>query len=71
MSDKPTPEETAIWQRRLAGQANNRAWALAEALTRTAEEDEEMLQAAHAAMRGVLNATLRVIAVPTSGPSVG
>ncbi|MBL8351691.1 MAG: hypothetical protein JNL87_15445 [Burkholderiaceae bacterium] len=46
----PTPEETAAWQKRLAAQANNRAWALAEALTRTPEEDEEMLQAAHAAM---------------------
>ncbi len=50
MSDKPTPEETAAWQRRLASQANNRAWALADAPSRTPEEDEEMLQAAHAAM---------------------
>lgn len=50
MSDKPTPEETATWQRRLASQANNRAWALADAPSRTPEEDEEMLQAAHAAM---------------------
>ena len=50
MSDKPTPEETALWQRRLASQANNRAWTLSEAASRTPEEDEEMLQAAHAAM---------------------
>ena len=50
MSEKPTPEETALWQRRLASQANNRAWSLTESLSRTAEEDEEMLQAAHAAM---------------------
>jgi hypothetical protein len=50
MSDKPTPEETALWQRRLASQANNRAWTLSESLSRTVEEDEEMLQAAHAAM---------------------
>lgn len=50
MTDKPTPEETALWQRRLAGQANNRAWALSEQPTRTPEEDEEMLQAAHTAM---------------------
>ena len=49
MSQKPTAEETALWQRRLAGQANNRAWSLAEATSRTSEEDEEMLQAAHAA----------------------
>lgn len=50
MSDpKPTPEETAMWQRRLASQANNRAWQLAEQPSRTAAEDEEMLQAAHAA----------------------
>ena len=50
MSDKPTAEEIARWQKRLASQANNRAWALADATTRNAEEDEEMLQAAHAAM---------------------
>jgi len=45
-----TPEEVALWQRRLASQANNRAWSLAELLQRSPEEDEEMLQAAHAAM---------------------
>lgn len=50
MSERPTAEETALWQRRLASHANNRAWSLAESLSRTADEDEEMLQAAHAAM---------------------
>lgn len=50
MSDKPTPEETAAWQRRLAAQANNRAWTLAERPSRSAAEDQEMLHAAHAAM---------------------
>ena len=50
MSQKPTPEDVAIWQRRLAGQANNRAWSLAEEASRSAEQDEEMLGAAHAAM---------------------
>ncbi len=50
MSEKPTGEEIALWQRRLAAQANNRAWTLAEQPLRTADEDEEMLQAAHAAM---------------------
>ena len=50
MSEKPTPEDIALWQRRLAGQANNRAWSLSEQPSRTQEEDEEMLQAAHAAM---------------------
>jgi hypothetical protein len=50
MADKPTPEDVALWQRRLASQANNRAWTLAEILHRSPEEDEEMLQAAHAAM---------------------
>lgn len=50
MAEKPTAEETALWQRRLASQANNRAWTLAEALSRTPDEDDEMLQAAHAAM---------------------
>ena len=50
MNEKPTPEETALWQRRLASQANNRAWTLSELVSRTREEDEEMRQAAHAAM---------------------
>ncbi len=49
-TEKPTPEETSVWRRSLASQANNRAWALSETLSRTAEEDEEMLQAAHTAM---------------------
>ena len=50
MSEKPTPEELALWQRRLASQANNHAWSLSERSVRNAEEDEQMLQAAHAAM---------------------
>jgi hypothetical protein len=50
MSEPPTAEQTALWQRRLASQANNRAWTLSEAASRTPEEDEEMLQAANAAM---------------------
>ena len=50
MVDKPTPEDVARWQRRLASQANNRAWTLAEAIRRSPDEDEEMLHAAHAAM---------------------
>ncbi len=50
MAEKPTPEDIALWQRRLASQANNRAWTLAETPRRSSEEDEEMLQAAYAAM---------------------
>jgi hypothetical protein len=50
MTEKPSPEEVVRWQRRLAGQANNRAWSLSEQPVRTAAEDEEMLNAAHAAM---------------------
>ena len=50
MSETPSPEEGAAWQRRLASQANNRAWSLSESLNRSPDEDEEMLQAAHAAM---------------------
>jgi ATP/maltotriose-dependent transcriptional regulator MalT len=49
MTDAPAPEEVARWQRRLAAQANNRAWTLAEKPQRTAQENEEMLSAAHAA----------------------
>jgi len=50
MTDSSSPEEVALWQRRLASQANNRAWRLAELASRTPEEDEDMLQGAHAAM---------------------
>jgi len=50
MTDKPAPEDAVLWQKRLASQANNRAWTLAEMLHRSPEEDEEMLHAAHAAM---------------------
>ncbi len=50
MTEKPSPEEVVRWQRRLASQANNRAWSLSELLVRTAAEDEEMLNAAHGAM---------------------
>jgi hypothetical protein len=50
MSEKPSQDEVALWQRRLASQANNRAWALTEQQSRTPDEAEEMLQAAHAAM---------------------
>jgi len=45
-----TPEEVASWQRKFAAQANNRAWRLSESATRSQEEDEEMLQAAHTSM---------------------
>ena len=50
MSEKPSAEDVALWQRRLASQANNRAWSLAEQGSRSPLEDEEMLHAAHAAM---------------------
>lgn len=50
MTQKASPEDVAHWQRRLASQANNRAWTLAEMPRRSSEEDEEMLQAANAAM---------------------
>src|SRR4051812_21887068 len=46
----PSPDETAVWQQRLAAQANNRAWRLSESRSRSPAESEEMLHAAHAAM---------------------
>lgn len=46
----PSPDETALWQKRLAAQANNRAWRLSEAKSRSPAESQEMLHAAHAAM---------------------
>lgn len=50
MAENPSPDDVALWQRRLASEANNRAWTLAEMPRRSTDEDEEMLQAAHAAM---------------------
>ena len=50
MADRPSPEEISVWQKRLASQANNRAWDLSEKPRRSSDEDDEMLQAAHAAM---------------------
>jgi hypothetical protein len=46
----PSPEETTLWQKRLAAQANNRAWRLSESKSRSPAESQEMLHAAHAAM---------------------
>jgi hypothetical protein len=48
--ERPTPEDVALWQKRLASQANNQAWTLAEMPQRSPDEDEEMLHAAHAAI---------------------
>jgi hypothetical protein len=45
----PTADDAAAWHRRFAVECNNRAWRLAEAASRTAAEDLEMLDAAHAA----------------------
>lgn len=49
MPGQPTEEEVNLWRRRLGAGANNRAWTLAEKLSRTPAEDAEMLHAAHAA----------------------
>jgi hypothetical protein len=50
MAESPPSEEVALWQRRFAAEANNRAWRLSELPSRSSQEDEEMLQAAQAAM---------------------
>jgi hypothetical protein len=50
MTEQAPSEELIRWKRRLAAEANNRAWALSEHPARSASEDEEMLHAAHAAM---------------------
>jgi len=49
MTQETSPDEALLWRRRLAAAANNRAWDLAEAQERSAAEDAEMLDAAHAA----------------------
>jgi hypothetical protein len=48
MSDQPTPEEFAKWQRRFAAHCNNRAWELASQDERTMADGKEMLLAAYA-----------------------
>jgi len=50
MAETPADDERLLWQKRLAGQANNRAWTLAEQMERTSAEEQEMLHAAHAAI---------------------
>jgi hypothetical protein len=48
MSDANTSEDATAWHRRFAAAANNRAWDLSER-TRSAAEEQEMLDVAHAA----------------------
>jgi hypothetical protein len=50
MSSPLNPDDEAPWRRRLGSAANNRGWTLTEQLTRTPEEDQEMLNAAHASV---------------------
>ncbi len=47
MPQQSTDSELKDWQKRFAAMANNRAWELS-VLERTAEQDQEMLDAAHA-----------------------
>jgi len=49
MSDMTNDDEIRKWHRRFAADCNNRGWQLSEASTRSAAEDGEMLDAAHAA----------------------
>ena len=49
MADQPSDDEIRQWHRRFAAESNNRAWRLSEAATRSAADDDEMLNAAHAA----------------------
>jgi len=44
---QPTDSDLQDWHKRFAAQANNRAWELS-IIERTAEQDREMLDAAHA-----------------------
>lgn len=49
MPQETHQEESRVWRRRFAVVANNRAWDLSESLARSADQDAEMLDAAHAA----------------------
>lgn len=44
------PDDEAAWLRKLGSAANNRGWTLTEQLVRTPQEDQEMLNAAHASV---------------------
>ena len=48
MTSDLNPEDEPKWRRRLGSGASNRAWTLSEQLSRTRDEDAEMLNAAHA-----------------------
>lgn len=48
MTQSRSEGEFDVWRRKLASEANNRGWALAEKASRTSNEDAEMLHAAHA-----------------------
>ena len=49
METEPQQETIAVWQRWFAVECNNRAWKLTTEPQRSADEDREMLDAAHAA----------------------
>ncbi len=49
MSERPSADDIATWQKRFAVACNNRAWELVENAQRTPSEVHEMLHAAHAA----------------------
>lgn len=49
MPQEPSVEEQSRWHRRFAVECNNRAWQLADKPSCTPAENEEMLNAAHAA----------------------
>ncbi len=48
MSERPSTDDIATWQKRFAVACNNRAWELVENAQRTPSEVHEMLHAAHA-----------------------
>jgi hypothetical protein len=49
MPEEPNEEDLRKWHRWFAVECNNDAWRLSEAASRSAAEDAEMLNAAHAA----------------------
>ena len=49
MAEANNEQDVATWLRRFAVESNNRAWQLSEAEARSSAEDQEMLEAAHAA----------------------
>jgi hypothetical protein len=69
MSEKPSAEDRAPRQRRLAGQADDRAWSRAEQPSEHHRQaTQQVVAIADPQDRAILEDTLRVLPVPAANP---